>query len=107
MPAPRYVTGYTMLLLLSGILLVFGTVTLFNIAGVYAEAGWALRILAWLEAIQAAGCLLVAALRARGSAVAAPATAAISILLSLWIPLGTAAFIWWLVRVRQQEADAS
>ena len=107
MPAPRYVTGYTILLLVSGVLLAFGAVTLFSLAGVYAEAGRALRILAWLEGIQAAGCLIVAALRARGSAVAAPATAAISILLSLWIPLGTAAFIWWLVRVRQEEADAS
>jgi hypothetical protein len=105
MPAPRYVTGYTLALVVSGILLAFGTMTLFGFAGVYAEAGWALRILAWLEAIQAAGCLLVAALRARGSAVAAPLTAAISILLSLWIPLGTAAFIWWLMRVRQEEAS--
>lgn len=100
-------TGYTTLLLVSGVLLVIGTMTLFNIAGVYAEVGGALRILAWLEAIQAAGCLLVAALRARGLPVAAPATAAISILLTLWIPLGTAAFVWWLVRVRKDEAAAS
>jgi hypothetical protein len=107
MPAPRYVAGYTMLLLVSGVLLGIGTMTLFNLAGVYTEVGGTLRILAWLEAIQAAGCLLVAALRARGLAVAAPATAAISILLILWIPLGTAAFVWWLVRLRQEEADAS
>lgn len=107
MPAPRFVTGFTALLLLSGVLLFIGSVMAFNLAGVYVEVALELRIIAWTEAIQAAGCLFVAALRARGLPVAAPATAAISILLILWIPLGTAAFVWWLVSVRQQEADAS
>ncbi len=45
-----------------------------------------------------AGCL-----RVYGSRLATPATAAVSILLIVWFPLGTAAFIWWVARVRKQE----
>jgi hypothetical protein len=47
--------------------------------------------------------LSVAVLRSLRSPVAEPATVAVSVILLLWLPLGTAAFIYWLVSVRKRE----
>jgi hypothetical protein len=49
--------------------------------------------------------LAVAVLRTRKSALAGPTTAAVSILLAIWVPLGTAAFIWWIGWVRHREKN--
>lgn len=57
------------------------------------------------EAIIAAGALLVGYLRVYRVPVAGPATAALSILLVAWLPIGTALFVWWLIGVRRQEAN--
>ena len=58
------------------------------------------------DVVLAVACLVVAGLRAAGSRFALPATAAVSPLLLFVLPLGTAASIWWMIRVRGTEATA-
>jgi hypothetical protein len=59
-----------------------------------------------LQAIELVICvfaLTVAVLRTKRSDLARPTTAAVSILLIIWAPFGTAAFIWWVGWVRKRE----
>ncbi len=60
---------------------------------------------AYRYAIVCIVALAVAILRSKGSPLARPTTAAVSILLALWLPLGTAMFIWWVAFVRRQESQ--
>ena len=50
-------------------------------------------------------CLLVAQLRRSRSAYSLPATTALSVWLAIDLPFGTAAFFYWLLRVRKHEAE--
>ena len=59
-----------------------------------------------IELVMSLALITVAVLRAMDSPVAATATAAISILMAIWIPFGTGIFIWWLVSVRKREAPS-
>lgn len=103
-----YVNAYTVLLFVYGFVLVLAAIVLHSVAGrePEAEAAWAMRFVRNIEALLAVACLAVATLRSLGSPIAAPATAAISIVLSISFPFGTAAFIWWLVSIRKREAPA-
>lgn len=105
--AKAYVNGYTVLLFVYGFLLVAGTVVMYSVAAREEDTAWALRMAGNIEAILGAACLAVGVLRSRGSPVAGPATAAISIILSISFPFGTAAFVWWLVSIRKQERAAA
>ncbi len=62
-----------------------------------------LRSLQAYEAILFAFCILVGVLRVYRSPLAGPTTAALSILLILWAPIGTAAFVYWIGWVRRRE----
>jgi hypothetical protein len=64
------------------------------------------RFLQAFELIIFASALAVAVLRSRNSPLAGPTTAAVSILLVVWCPLGTIAFIWWVGWVRRRERAA-
>jgi hypothetical protein len=64
------------------------------------------RCLQAIELIIFLCALAVAILRSRNSPLAGPTTAAVSILLVMWAPLGTIAFIWWVGWVRRRERAA-
>jgi hypothetical protein len=104
--ARTYVNGYTVLLFVYGFVLVLAAIVLHSVAAREGEPASALRFVRNIEAVLAVACLAVAVLRSLGSPVGAPATAAISIVLSISFPFGTAAFVWWLVRIRKQEMPA-
>lgn len=53
------------------------------------------------------GCWMTAFLRARRSSYALAATGGVSIMLLFFIPFGTAAFVYWLWRVRKKENERS
>jgi hypothetical protein len=57
------------------------------------------------DAILALACIswFTAFLRVIRSPAALPATRLLSIVLVLWVPFGTAAFVYWLLRVRELE----
>ena len=88
-----------------GLCLVLGAVTTHMVAE-RQEDPWALLLVRNLEIVMATGCLLVSAFRALGSRLAGPATIAVSWILAVWFPFGTAAFIWWMIRVRKREDPA-
>ena len=54
--------------------------------------------------VMGAAAMLAAALRLFGAPGARVATRAASFVLILWIPTGTALFVWWLLDVRKREA---
>ena len=56
-----------------------------------------------LFAILAISCLLVVHLRRQRSPYALPGTTALSVWLAIDLPFGTAAFLYWLLRVRRYE----
>ena len=97
------VKGYTVLLWVFGFFLVVSAVTMQSMAAQEEESAWVFRMVRDIEIAMAVACLLVATLRSIGSRIAGTATTAISIVFAIWFPFGTAAFIWWLVRVRKQE----
>jgi hypothetical protein len=51
--------------------------------------------------------LCVALLRSVGARIARTATPAISVLLAVVVPVGTAAFAWWFFSIRKREARES
>lgn len=64
-----------------------------------------LRFVQAFEALLALAAVTVAILRCRRSRLAHPTTSAISMVLTIWFPIGTAVFIWWLVSIRQRESS--
>jgi hypothetical protein len=102
-----YVHGYTVLLFVYGFFLVMAAVMMHSLAAQETEGAFGMRLAGNIQAILAVGCLVVALLRSRGSPLARPTTAAISIVLAISFPFGTAAFFWWLLSVRQQERPES
>jgi membrane associated rhomboid family serine protease len=54
--------------------------------------------------LMGASAMAVVALRARRSPLARPATAALNIAWSIFVPFGTGLFLWWLISVRNREA---
>ena len=62
-----------------------------------------LRSLQAIELVVFFFAITVAVLRSKKSDLARPTTAAVSILLAMWVPFGTAAFIWWVGWVRRRE----
>jgi peptidoglycan biosynthesis protein MviN/MurJ (putative lipid II flippase) len=62
------------------------------------------RCLQAIELVVFLFAVTVAILRSKNSELARPATAAVSILLAIWPPFGTAAFVWWVGWVRRRES---
>jgi len=98
----RFIAGYTAALGVGGIATGLAAVLLYGIQG--DEWARTIRLLAHLHALMAVACVLAAVLRHFGATSARAVTAVASILLIFLIPMGTAAFLWWLLRVRHQEA---
>jgi hypothetical protein len=69
-----------------------------------------LRDILWfvaaLEVLVAFQCCALAVGRACGARWAAPATAALNVLLVLWFPGGTALAAWWYFSIRPRERPA-
>jgi len=99
----RFVGGYTVALMVLGFLLLSSVIMMVAIALHGEEEAWPLYMVASLELLLAVACLAVAAFRARGSVLGAPATTALSLVLALAFPYGTAVFLWWLLHVRKRE----
>ena len=102
--ATEQVKGYTALLLVFFFGLGTAAMMMHELAGRAEEDAWTLRMVRNFQIAMAAACLAVAVLRSIGSRMAGAATIAISVVLAMWFPVGTAAFIWWLVSVRKREA---
>jgi hypothetical protein len=98
--------GYTRALVLVGISLLIFAVTLHDPDAFADDLHKTMTFVQRCDWALAVACLLVAGLRTTRSRFALPATAALSPLLLFVLPLGTAASIWWMVRVRGTEATA-
>jgi len=101
--ATIHVKGYTVLLWLFGFVLAYGAMTFHTLADGESGDARAFEMIGNSLALVAVGCLVVAAVRSMNFRVAGTATAAISIILALSFPLGTAMFLWWLLSVRKRE----
>ncbi|MHC4452519.1 MAG: hypothetical protein ACYS0E_20645 [Planctomycetota bacterium] len=98
--------GYTRALVLVGFSLVLFAATLHDPDAFAEDLRRTMILVQRCDVVLAVACLVVAGLRAAGSRFALPATAAVSPLLLFVLPLGTAASIWWMIRVRGTEATA-
>jgi len=98
------IAGYTAALAVGGVVTGLAAGLLYR--GKWDEWARVIRLLAHLHALMAIACLLAAGLRHFGAAAARAATAVASVLLIFLIPMGTAAFFWWLLRVRHLEAPS-
>jgi hypothetical protein len=92
--------GYTRALVLVGFSLVVFAATLHDPDAFAEDRRGTMTLVQRCDVVLAVACLLVAGLRTTRSRFALPATAAVSPLLLFVLPLGTAASIWWMVRVR-------
>ena len=107
----RFVKAYTVYLFVLAVLalmMVFSHQMLLEIMVANGDNVVIRAVFRYLQAIEAVvflSALAVAMLRTRGSDLAAPTTAALSIFLVMWFPLGTAAFIWWVGWVRRSERE--
>jgi len=92
--------GYTRALVLVGFSLVLLAATLHDPEAYGEDLRKTMALVHLLDLVLATSCFVVAALRLARSRFAPAATAALSPLLLFVLPLGTAASIWWMVRVR-------
>lgn len=107
--SPGYVVAYTVcLFVVSGLaaMMVFAHQMLIVLLRQDNESETLTAIFRFLQAVEAILCLAtlaVGVLRSRKSPLAGPTTVAVSILLAMWVPFGTAMFIWWVAWVRRRE----
>ena len=106
---PAYVVTYTVCLFVVSALsamMVFAHQMFIEMIRQEDEGEIPIALFRFLQAVDVILCLAtlaVGVLRSRQSPLAGPTTAAVSILLVMWLPFGTAMFIWWVVWVRRQE----
>ncbi len=106
---PNLVKAYTVILFtLSGLGLLMVISHVFLIRLMESEGADQLAILVlqfcqWIEAVYFVFGIVVGLLRVYHSPLARPLTMALSILLIIWPPFGTAAFVYWLGWVRRRE----
>jgi hypothetical protein len=103
-----FVYAYTVLLYVCGGLALMAVAAHWMLIEMMLQDGAVLvaRILLALLLLEVALCVLASAagvLRTIGHPAAIQATSAVSALLVLWIPLGTAVFVYWVRRVRRRE----
>ena len=100
------VRGYTVALGALALLMVLGAVTMYSVVNAPTtdpDSRWVLLLVLRIEIFVALVAGLVVALRVRNSAYAYVATAAFSWLLLFSPPIGTAFFIYWVLKVRPSE----
>lgn len=107
---PSLVRGYTLALGITAAFFALCAVTLF--AGpenptLDPLARWASVLAARMSVAIAVIAAFVTYLRARESAYAHGATAAFNVLLAVYFPFGTAAFLYWLLAIRKRERAPS
>ena len=103
---PGLVPGYTVALGAIAALFLVGALSLASITGnpeLDEDLLWMYELSARVGLALAAITALVVALRVRESRYAPSATAILSVFLVLYVPFGTAAFIYWVVSVRKRE----
>jgi len=103
------IRGYTVALGTLALLMLLGAVTTYSVLDAPTtnpDSRWALAFVMRLEIFVALVALLVVVLRVRRSAFAYIATAAFSWLLLFSFPIGTAFFIYWVLKVRPHERPA-
>lgn len=107
-----FVRAYTTVLLCTAVL-VAGVGVFESLAIPHLEAGgeaWIADLLRLDRAIAfllAPMALMTALGRRRGRQWSRPMTAVTSVVLALIVPVGTAVFLYWLIRVRPREASSS
>jgi len=101
----EFVGAYTVILFLIAGLMIFSILTHEMVIATARslDAVAVFRMIQSIQAVYAIFAFSVGVLRALRSPLALPTTAAISILLAPLIPFGTAAFVYWMVSVRQRE----
>lgn len=98
-----HVKSYTTLLWIAGFFMLVAAVLMHTMAQKEENEAWVFEMVRNIELVMALACFTVATLRSLGSRAAGTATAALSIVLALWVPFGTAIFFWWVFRVRERE----
>ena len=110
---PALVSSYTVCLLVVGVLaLIIGFshqmfVTLMPQQGNAQIVIAVLRLCQAIEIIVFVTATTAGVLRAKATELALPTTAAASILLAFWPPIGTAVFVWWMLSIRKKERTAA
>ena len=102
--SPPFVAAYTLVLFVAGVILL----TIGWVLSDYPASGdLARRLVPYMvvwHVVMGAAAMLAAALRVFRAPGARVATRAAGLVLILWIPTGTALFVWWLLDVRHREA---
>jgi len=107
--APGHVRGYTIALGTLALGMLLGAVTMYSVLDAPTtnpDSRWALVLVMRIEIFVALAAGLVVAFRVRRSSFAYIATAAFSWLLLFSVPIGTALFIYWVLKVRPRERPA-
>ena len=102
--SPPFVAAYTFVLFLAGVTLLTISWVLSDYAAAAKLAPDLVPYVVVCHVVMGATALLGTALRLFRASGARIATRIASLLLILWIPTGTALFVWWLVDVRKREA---
>lgn len=100
---PPLVQSYTAVLLVMAVLMVFSAIIMHAVAG-EAEKPTVIYMVRNIQIVLAVILFVVSWLRHTNAPSARLATAVISILFAPSVPLGTALFLWWLLRIRKREA---
>jgi len=102
--SPPFVAAYTFVLFLAGVILLMIGWVLSDYAASRNLAPDLVRYVVACHFVMGAAAMLATALRLFRAPSARSATRVASIVLILWIPTGTALFLWWLLDVRRREA---
>lgn len=103
----NHVKAYTVALWVFGFFVAIAALIMHTVAAKETEQVWVFHLVRNIEIAVAVACFAVATLRSIASPAAGTATTALSILLAIWFPFGTALFVWWIASVRKQEAPAA
>ena len=98
-----YVKSFTIVLWVAGFFMLLGAVVMHSMAQKEQDMAWTFEMARNIELVLALACFSVATLRSMRSRLAGTTTAALSIVLALSFPLGTALFFWWVFSVRVRE----
>ena len=101
---PPLVESYTVVLFVMAVLMVVSAVVMHAVAG-ESEKPATMHMIRNIEIVLAIAVFFVSWLRYTNAPSARIATAVISILFALSIPVGTALFLWWLLSIRKREAS--
>jgi hypothetical protein len=107
---PSLVRGYTLAMGIVAAFFGLGAVSMFASSkepGLDLSVRWVYEFAALMSVAFAVVAGFVTYLRARSSSYAPGATAAFNVVLALFFPFGTAAFLYWLLAIRKRERAPS